>query len=153
RHYAGWVSPPTTPAQYAAYLGRCQQENHAGLFVCGAGTGAIIGAVDLSQIYHGPLQSCYMGYQIGAAYAGQGHMTEALNLVLRQAFTTRGLHRVEANIQPGNTASIALARRVGFRLEGFSPRYLKIRGRWRDHERWAMLREDWQRMLPRHGDR
>jgi [ribosomal protein S5]-alanine N-acetyltransferase len=68
-------------------------------------------------------------------------MTEAMQLVLREAFTTLNPHRVEANIQPDNVPSIALARRAGFLMEGFSPRYLKINGRWRDHERWAINAE------------
>ena len=72
-------------------------------------------------------------------------MTEALALTLRIAFGRLRLHRVEANIQPGNRASIALVRRAGFRREGLSPRYLKIGGRWRDHERWALTVEDWRR--------
>lgn len=70
-------------------------------------------------------------------------ITAALQLVLRHAFDTLRLHRLEANIQPGNKASIALVRRAGFTREGFSRRYLKINGHWRDHERWAILREDW----------
>jgi len=71
-------------------------------------------------------------------FAGEGYMSEGLRLVARHAFGKLGLHRLEANIQPGNRASIRLVRGGGFRREGFSPRYLKIFGRWRDHERWAL---------------
>src|SRR5204862_1593871 len=90
------------------------------------------------------LQSAYLGYAVGRPFAHQGYMREGLELVLRRAFLTLRLHRVEANIQPGNHASIALARGAGFRREGFSPRYLKIGGRWGGHERWAILAEEWR---------
>jgi len=71
-------------------------------------------------------------------------MSEALQLVLRYAFRDLGLHRLEANIQPGNVASVALVQRAGFSLEGYSRRYLKIGGQWRDHERWAIIAEDYK---------
>jgi ribosomal-protein-alanine N-acetyltransferase len=70
-------------------------------------------------------------------------MRTGLGLVLDEAFGSLGLHRVEANIQPENQASIRLVQKCGFRREGFSPRYLKIVGQWRDHERWALLTEEW----------
>ena len=69
-------------------------------------------------------------------------MREGIRLMLRHAFGPLGLHRLEANIQPENAPSLALVAGAGFRLEGLSPRYLKIAGRWRDHERWAILAEE-----------
>ena len=91
---------------------------------------------------YGPLRSAYLGYYGFAPFTGRGYMHDGLRLLLRHAFGSLGLHRVEANIQPGNEASIALVRGAGFRHEGYARRYLKIAGRWRDHERWAILAED-----------
>jgi ribosomal-protein-alanine N-acetyltransferase len=76
------------------------------------------------------------------AHSRRGLMSQALRLTTTYAFIEIGLHRLEANIQPANTASIALVRRVGFRREGLSPRYLKVDNVWCDHERWALLAED-----------
>ena len=103
-----------------------------------------MGAIELSQIVGGRFRSAYLGYHIGAPFARQGYMRDALAAALTLAFGRYRLHRVEANIQPRNLASIRLVRRLGFRREGYSRRYLKIGGRWRDHERWALLVEDWR---------
>ena len=145
RFYRGLVTPPVTARAWSAYLARRRRLESPGYLVCRAGDGAIVGGININEIVRGVFRSGYLGYQIGAPHARQGYMTEALALVLREAFGPLRLHRVEANIQPGNRASIGLVRRAGFRLEGLSRRYLKIGGRWRDHERWALTVEDWRR--------
>ena len=96
----------------------------------------------VSQIVRGAFQSAYLGYYASARHAGQGLMREALEQVLDHAFGPLALHRLEANIQPGNQPSVALARGAGFRLGGFSPRYLLIGGQWRDHERYAITADE-----------
>lgn len=139
-----WVAMPETPAEFEAYLERSRRDNAAFFLAHRRGDDAIVGFMNISEIIRGRLKSAFLGYGGVAAFAGQGYMREALELVLREAFTTLGLHRLEVNIQPGNRASKALAERCGFEREGFSPRYLKIGGRWRDHERWAMHAERWR---------
>jgi ribosomal-protein-alanine N-acetyltransferase len=151
RFHRGLVSPPKTPGQFATFLQRSNREDSVCLFICLKADGAIIGAMSLSQIFRGRFQNAYLGYYIGANHAGRGYMTEALRLALRYAFDLLKLHRLEANIQPGNVASIALVKRAGFILEGYSRRYLKVCGRWRDHERWAIIAEDWKSKSGRQG--
>ncbi len=113
-----------------------------GLLVIRLADGVILGAVNLNEIVRGAFQSCYLGYWIGQPHARQGYMTEAVALAVRYAFEDLGLHRVEANISPENIPSRALVERLGFAREGLSPRYLRIAGIWRDHERWALTAED-----------
>lgn len=141
----GLASPPTRREQFDQFLKRNTKPDGVCFLVCRTEDDAIMGSIALSQIFRGGFQNAYLGYQIGAEFAGHGYMTEAIQLMLRHAFTELKLHRLEANIQPGNAASIALVKRAGFVLEGFSRRYLKIGGRWRDHERWAILAEDWRK--------
>ncbi len=134
-----WATAPTDEERFAAYLADARRPDFEAMLVCREQDDAIVGFFNLSQITRGYFQSAYLGYAVGKPYAGQGYMRAGLELVLRHAFLTLRLHRIEANIQPDNHASIALASGAGFRREGFSPRYLKIGGRWRDHERWAIL--------------
>jgi [ribosomal protein S5]-alanine N-acetyltransferase len=136
-----WLTAPATPEAVEQWLTRADDRS-ASFLACRTDDGAIVGVFKLSEIVRGSFQSCYSSYYAHAAYAGNGYMSSGLQLLLRHAFGRLGLHRIEANIQPGNVASIALVRRAGFRLEGVSPRYLKIAGRWRDHERWATTRDD-----------
>ena len=139
RLHGRWVSPPGDAAAFQAYLERMRQPGHAAFLVLRRDDDSLVGVVNLSHIVMGALRSAYLGYYAFAPNAGRGLMTEGLRAVCRQAFQGLKLHRVEANIQPDNLASRALAQRCGFQREGFSPRYLKINGRWRDHERWALL--------------
>jgi len=137
-----WVDPPSTPEQFEAYLQSRQAPGDDGFLLCEHQSGRIVGVINFNCIVRGFFQSAYLGYYIGASFAGQGYMTEGLKLAARFAFTEMNLHRLEANIQPKNIASIALVRKCGFRREGFSPRYLKVLGKWRDHERWALLADE-----------
>jgi ribosomal-protein-alanine N-acetyltransferase len=133
-----WISAPDTPAKFRAYLKRCSTPEHQAFVVCRQDDGALVGAINVTNIVRGFFQSAYLGYYAFAGHEGQGLMKEGLRALVRHAFTRMKLHRLEANIQPGNAPSIALVKACGFRQEGFSPRYLKVRGRWRDHERWAI---------------
>jgi [ribosomal protein S5]-alanine N-acetyltransferase len=134
-----WAYAPSTPQRFRAYVKHMQGPSNRGFLVCEHGTGALVGVINLSNIVLGLFRSGYLGYYAFAGFERRGLMREGLNAVVRHAFKSMKLHRLEANIQPGNVASIALVRSCGFSKEGYSPRYLKVGGRWRDHERWAIL--------------
>lgn len=127
---------------FARMLAASDTERSQRFLVCREADRRILGQASLGEIIRGSLEQAFLGYWIAQPYARMGYMTEAIQLVLARAFGPLRLHRVEANIQPHNAPSIALARRVGMRREGFSPRYLRIRGAWTDHERWAITAED-----------
>ena len=143
--YRGLAYPFVTSEGFARYLERCRGPgSFVGLLLRRRSDAVILGSINVSEIVRGLFQSAYLGYQIGAPFAWQGYMTEGLGLALHYAFVRLKLHRLEANIQPENRPSLALVSRLGFTCEGLSRRYLKIGGRWRDHERWALLAEDWR---------
>ena len=138
-HHLPWVEPFTDDSGFDAWFARSLTGPNVGLVAREIATARIVGIVNISDIGLGTFLSAYLGYYGMTWCAGRGLMTEAVGLAVGYAFETLGLHRVEANIQPGNARSIALVRRLGFTREGFSPRYLHIDGDWRDHERWARL--------------
>lgn len=138
-----WARPPSTIAQYRAFVQRVRGSAHMGHLVC-TEDGLLAGVININEIVRGSFGSGYLGYYALAPNHGRGYMRAGLVSVIGRAFRTYGLHRLEANIQPDNLRSIALVRSLGFRREGYSPKYLKVSGRWRDHERWALTTEDWK---------
>jgi ribosomal-protein-alanine N-acetyltransferase len=139
-----WIDPPDTTQRFATYLERVGGEQHAAYLIRHSDCGNLVGYVNINNIVRGSFQSGYLGYAAFASHRGRGLMTKGVEAVVSAAFGQLGLHRVEANIQPANERSIRLVRRLGFEMEGFSSRYLIVDGAWRDHERWAMLAENWR---------
>ena len=127
------------PQDYEAYL---KQENR--YFICSAENGKIVGTFNISGIVRGYFQSAYLGYEVFNPYQGKGYMSKGILLLLQEAFEELNLHRLEANIQPENVASIQLVSNAGFIKEGLSKNYLKVGGfEWKDHERWAIVNSSW----------
>jgi ribosomal-protein-alanine N-acetyltransferase len=147
RFHAPWVTVPNTPEAFARYLRRYGHRGaHAtdvGYLVVRKADDALVGAYNFAHIIRGALHGSFLGYYGFATTAGQGLMTEGLLLALNAAFGELRLHRVEVNVQPENARSLALIARLAFEREGYSRRYIKVGGRWRDHLRFAMLAEDW----------
>jgi len=135
-----WMAPPSTPERFRSFVKAAHSNTRRTFFVLDAKR-QLVGVITVSEIVRGFFQSAYLSYFALAPHHGSGQMSAGLCAVLKLAFGELRLHRVEANIQPSNTRSIALVRRAGFTLEGYSKRYLKIGGRWRDHERWALTKE------------
>jgi ribosomal-protein-alanine N-acetyltransferase len=142
--YGSYANPPSTKERFLATLARQRDPSHEGFVVVTVDSDELVGVINLNEIVRGSFQGAYLGYYAFVPHAGQGLMTEGLSLVMAKAFGELRLHRLEANIQPGNRRSLELVQRLGFEREGYSPRYLKLGGRWRDHERWALLRENWR---------
>lgn len=103
---------------------------------------ALLGALTLDNIRRGPAQAGTMGYWIGARFARNGYMREAIRAAVHYAFSELDLSRVEAACLPENTASRGVLEKSGFKYEGVAQSYLQINGRWRNHVLYANLRAD-----------
>lgn len=116
--------------------------NAVPLFLTRREDGALLGAITLDHIRRGPAQAGTTGYWIGAPYARQGYMKEAIAAVVHYAFHTLDLSRIEAGCLPENTPSRRLLEQCGYKYEGVAQSYLQINGRWRNHVLYANLRHD-----------
>ena len=104
--------------------------------------GRFVGQINVSNIVHGVLRSCTVGYWIDGAVAGRGIMPTAVSLVIDHCFGAVGLHRVEIDIRPENAASLRVVEKLGLRREGYYERFLDIDGGWRDHVAFAVTVEE-----------
>ena len=135
-----WIqAKATNKKEFEKYLTRFSADRNYGFLVVHRVTKEIIGVININEVIRGAYQNGSLGYYAFEPHAGKGLMHEGLLLVLKHAFRKLKLHRLEANIQPANHASIALVNKCGFVCEGLSRRLLKVRGRWQDHERWSLL--------------
>ncbi|MES2604827.1 MAG: GNAT family protein [Pseudomonadota bacterium] len=134
-----WTHVPRFPSEFRTWLLRTTRPANRTFFICRSDTQAIVGVISINGIVSGPGASGSLGYYVFSGHERQGFMKEGLQLVMQHAFDALNLCRLEASIQPGNAASVALVQACGFSKEAASARHLKIGGRWRDHERWAVV--------------
>lgn len=151
RNSRGFLEPwePTWPENdlarrsFRVRLGAYERDLETGeawpFFVFRQSDDALIGAVRLFHVRRGVSLSGTIGYWVGQPYARQGHMTDAVNTVIRFAFDGLGLHRLEAACMPENAASASLLLKCGFSEEGYARAYLKINGEWRDHRLFGLV--------------
>ncbi|MDG1997009.1 MAG: GNAT family protein, partial [Emcibacteraceae bacterium] len=120
-----WVFVPSDPSYFDQYLKRMKLGGSLGVFVFSNNTEELIGVINLNSIKLDPFSSATLGYYGEQAISGKGLMKEGILLILNHAFKNIGLNRVEANIQPRNSASIALVKSCGFTYEGYSKKFIK----------------------------
>ena len=104
--------------------------------------GRLVGQLNVSNVVHGALRSCTVGYWVDGAMAGRNITPTALALAIDHCFAAVGLHRVEVDIRPENRSSLRVVEKLGLRREGFYERYLDIDGGWRDHLAFAVTVEE-----------
>ena len=138
-----WVYVRGDPSYFDQYIRRMKSGSMLGFFVFTKKNDEFVGVINLNNIRLDPFGSASLGYYAEEKLCGNGYMKEAIRLVLHHAFQKMGLNRVEVNIQPDNKASIGLIKSSGFIKEGFSKKYLKIGDDYKDHERWAILADDY----------
>ena len=141
--HKGLVSPPGDLDAYHRYVHSLRRRNRAGFLVVDDDSEELVGVINVNEIVLGAFRSAYLGYYAFVPFAGRGLMHQGMRKLIDHCFRELRLHRLEANIQPENARSISLVQGLKFQKEGYSPRYLKVCGKWRDHERWAIRAEEW----------
>lgn len=104
--------------------------------------GVVQGQLNVANILYGSVSSAVIGYWVSPEVAGRGVAPTAVALVTDYLMNQVGLHRVEIDVRPENTASLRVIEKLGFRYEGIKQRYIHINGDWRDHYIFALTAEE-----------
>jgi len=136
-----WLDLPRNEADFDRWIGDIRSSKDKVFAIWRTQPRQLAGIVELRGVWHENFKNCYIVYYAFEGHEGLGLMSHGVRYACRYAFEKLRLHRLEANIQPDNHASKKLAMNCGFRFEGLSPKMLKYGGKWRDHERWARLRD------------
>ncbi len=144
-YHQPWVFLSLSELHYKYYIKANKEGTSRGCFIFHNETKELIGVININNIMLGPVSSASLGYYNAEKFSKTGLMSEGMLLVLDYAFQILKLNRIEANIQPDNIASLIFAKKIGFQKEGFSPKYLKIGDEFKDHERWAILKDDFDK--------
>ena len=139
--HCAWVQVPTSAKAFQRYVQEMNTAQDQAYVAIRTDTQEMVGVVELQDIFRGDFQNAYLIYYGFAEQLQQGFMQNAVEQVIAKAFGQMKLHRLEANVQPDNLASIALLKACRFEKEGLSPKFLRKNGEWRDHERWALLND------------
>lgn len=141
-----WAPDELDRSAWRIRISRYQDEyiqgTAAAFFIYENSTRKLVGGITLGNIRYGVAQTGHIGYWIGERYAGQGFMVDALRLVVRHAFDTLRLHRIEAACIPDNARSVRVLEKAGFRREGLLRSYLRINSEWHDHYLYALIADD-----------
>ena len=141
-----WAEDELTRGAFRRRIKRYQKETRLDsayvFFVFRTSDDTLMGGCTLSNVRRGVTQCCALGYWIGARFARQGFMSDAVHALIPFMFGTLGLHRIEAACLPENQPSRSLLAKAGFREEGLARKYLLINGEWRDHIQFALLEDE-----------
>jgi ribosomal-protein-alanine N-acetyltransferase len=102
----------------------------------------VIGTTTIFQIDHDHRRA-EIGFALGRAHWGQGYASDAVTALIRFAFDTLDLHRIEADADPRNAASIGVLIKQGFQREGLLRERYFLNGEPQDAEYYGLLRKDW----------
>lgn len=103
----------------------------------------VVGRITVNGIVRGAFQSASIGYWVGRSHNGRGLATKAVNETVHTVFAGLGLHRLQAETLPHNTASQRVLQRNSFAAYGRAPQYLQIAGEWQDHILYQLLNPHW----------